>query len=186
MVATLPPQQERLQTYEDYARLPEGAAYQLIEGEIVEMTAPTPQHQRILRRIFNPLTTFVEQEELGETFCSPIDVYLSETNTPQPDIVFIATENLHIIGEKYIDGAPDLVVEVLSPSTAYYDLWRKKQIYEAAGVKEYWLVDPIERRIEVHANEDGHFTLFHRVESDGAIQSKLLPQLKLDATTIFA
>ena len=88
------------------------------------------------------LTEYVEKNDLGEVFYSPIDVYFDEEDVFQPDIVFISKARLDIIGEIKIEGPPDLIIEILSPSTAYYDLGRKYEVYERSGVKEYWVVHP--------------------------------------------
>ena len=121
----------------------------------------------------------------GRVFAAPIDVYLGPRNTPQPDVIFIARERLHIVGDKKIEGAPDIVIEVLSPGTAYYDLRKKKRVYEAAGVAEYWIVDLLEKSIEVFALENNAYALFHRVEIEGGVKSKVLPQLALDLKSVF-
>ncbi len=197
MVATLspPPQinlkpngtkSAGLKTYEDYAQLPEGAKYQLIDGEIIEMTAPTVLHQSVSIELGTALKNYVRANGLGRVFYAPIDVYLSETDTPQPDLIFIAKANLDIIGEQKIEGAPDLVVEILSPSTAYLDLKKKKRLYEKSGVREYWIVDPLEKSIEVFVHEDGQFQLFGRAEGQENLRSKLLPELALEMTALFA
>lgn len=132
-------------TYEDYEKLPEGAPYQLIGGELIMTPSPVPYHQIILRRIGFELVKFVEERRLGEVIYAPMDVYLSKTETYQPDIIFISNERLNIIGEKKIEAAPDLVMEILLESTAYYDLRHKKRVYESSGVKEYWIIDPMEK-----------------------------------------
>ncbi len=181
----MPSLEKKTYTYEDYAQLPEGAPYQLIDGELIFTPSRTPRHQRILRNLSVALDLFVEEHELGDIFIGPIDVYLSETDTPQPDILFIANARLGIIGEKYVDGAPDLVMEILSPSTAYYDLKKKKYLYEASGVKEYWIVDPEAQEIEVYALAEGQFDLFERVAGQGTITSKLLPGFSVDLADVF-
>ncbi len=172
-------------TYEDYAQLPEGAPYQLIGGELVMSPSPTSTHQRILRKLTRALDGFVEENSLGEILFAPMDVYFSETDTPQPDLIFISKERLDIIGEQRIEGAPDLIMEILSPSTAYYDLKDKKRLYEASGVKEYWIVDPMAREIEVYELVDGRYALFGRQERQGALTSKLLRGFSVDLTDIF-
>ena len=177
--------EKKTYTYEDYAQLPEGAPYQLIGGELVMSPAPTPRHQRISRKLNRALDRFVEDHDLGEVFYAPIDVYLSEIDTPQPDILFIAKARLDIIGEKYIEDAPDLIMEILSPSTAYYDLKKKKGLYEASGVKEYWIVDPEVREIEVYALVEGRFELFGREAGQGTITSKLLAGFSVDLADVF-
>ncbi|HDD05196.1 MAG TPA: Uma2 family endonuclease [Candidatus Aenigmarchaeota archaeon] len=139
---TIPIPKKKRYTYEDYAKLPEGAPYQLIGGELVMVPSPTPYHQRVSRKLVFLLTEYVEKNDLGEVFYSPIDVYFDEEDVFQPDIVFISKARLDIIGEIKIEGPPDLIIEILSPSTAYYDLGRKYEVYERSGVKEYWVVHP--------------------------------------------
>ncbi len=147
--------------------------------------SPTPTHQRILRSLVVALHLFVEEHDSGELLFAPMDVYLSEIDTPQPDILFIAKARLDIIGEKYIEDAPDLIVEILSPSTAYYDLKKKKRLYEASGVKEYWIVDPEAREIEIYALVEGRFELFGREAGQGTITSKLLAGFSVDLADVF-
>ncbi|CAD7772607.1 MAG: Putative restriction endonuclease [Candidatus Methanoperedenaceae archaeon GB50] len=122
-------------TYEDYAKLPEGAPYQLIGGELIMTPTPTPYHQIVSRKIVPLLVQHVEKNDLGEVFYSPIDVYLTEEDTFQPDIIFISKERFNIIGETKIESAPDLIIELLSPATAYYDLGRKYEVYEKKWCK---------------------------------------------------
>ena len=109
-------------TYEDYAKLPEGAPYQLINGKLIMTPAPAIYHQKLIGRIFIELAQYVNKNSLGEVILSPVDVYLSDTETYQPDIIFVSTNQLSIIGEQKVEGAPDLIIEVLSPNNAYYDL----------------------------------------------------------------
>ena len=147
--------------------------------------SPTPTHQRILRSLVVALHLFVEEHDSGELLFAPMDVYLSEIDTPQPDILFIAKARLDIIGEKYIEDAPDLIMEILSPSTAYYDLKKKKRLYEASGVKEYWIVDPEDQEIEIYALVEGRFELFGREAGQGTITSKLLAGFSVDLADVF-
>jgi Uma2 family endonuclease len=172
-------------TYEDYAKLPEGAPYQLIGGELVMTPSPVPYHQIILRRIGFELVKFVEERKYGEVIYAPMDVYLSETETYQPDIIFISNERVNIIGDKKIEAAPDLVIEILSESTAYYDLKHKKRVYEKSGVKEYWIVDPMEKSIEVYENTETGFKLFSNAIQTGKISSKLLEGLEIELEKVF-
>jgi Uma2 family endonuclease len=132
----------------DYFNLPEGSPYQLIEGELIMTPSPNTYHQAISRNLELVIFDHVEKNELGFAFDAPIDVYLDDNNAYQPDIIFISKENKSIIKEKGILGAPDLVIEILSPSTAYYDIKTKKIVYEKTGVKEYIIIDPINKTIE--------------------------------------
>lgn len=172
-------------TYEDYRKLPEGAPYQLIDGKLLMSPVPTTYHQRILRRLSRIVGDYVEQHQLGEILFAPVDVYLSATETYQPDIVFIAQERLTIIAMEKIEGAPDLVVEVLSPTNVDYDLRHKTKVYEQFGVREYWIVDPMEKSVELYANENQQFKLAERVMADGVLNSKLLAGLAIRLSAIF-
>jgi Uma2 family endonuclease len=124
---------KKLYIYEDYAKLSEVSSYQLIGGELIITPSPVPYHQIILRRIGFELVKFVEDRKCGEVLYAPMDVYLSDTETYQPDIIFISNERLNIIGEKKIEAAPDLVIEILSESTAYYDLKQKRRSMKRQG-----------------------------------------------------
>ncbi|HLC16333.1 MAG TPA: Uma2 family endonuclease [Thermodesulfovibrionia bacterium] len=172
-------------TYADYEKLPEGAPYQLIGGKLVMSPSPVTFHQRISRRIEFELVKFVEDRGLGEVFYAPIDVCLSDIDTYQPDIIFIAKERGYIIGQKNIEGAPDLVIEILSPSTECYDLRDKKAVYEKKGVKEYWIVDPSDKCIEVYENSGYGFKLIEKACCDGQIYSRLLHGFYVSLSEVF-
>ncbi len=160
--------------HEVYKSLPEGTRVQLIEDNLVMSPAPLDRHQKVLGKLYRLIGNFVEEHELGETRISPYDVYLDTKNAFQPDLVFIAKANVHLIQEDGLHGAPDLALEVLSPSKPDYDLTSKKSVYERNGVKEYWIVDP-------KTNETIGFELFNGSfqtipSSTGVIASKLLQQ----------
>ncbi len=176
---------EKLKTYDDYAKMPEGTSCQLIAGEIIMTPAPGLFHQDILGIIFFELRQFVHQSKLGKVFVAPTDVYFNEHDTFQPDIVFVSTERKHILKDERIEGAPDLVVEILSPSTGYYDLAKKKDVYEQSGVNEYWIVDPTLQSIEVLTNQNGAFGTFAKAKKSGTVSSKLLPGFQVELVSIF-
>ena len=138
-------------TYEDYLKTPDDERYELIEGELLMTPSPIPKHQRISRELEFEIIKFVKANDLGEVFYAPCDVYLDNENVVQPDILFISKERLNIIGEKNIQGAPDLAIEIISESTAYRDLVQKKKLYAKFGVKEYWIVIPGEESIEIYS-----------------------------------
>jgi Uma2 family endonuclease len=139
-------------TYEDYVLLPEDRRYEIVDGELFLTPAPTPYHQTVAMRLGFLLHAFVEREHRGQAFIAPCDVVLSRFDVLQPDIFFISAERVSIIGEKYIREAPDLVVEVLSPSTADRDEVAKARQYAKFGVGEMWIADPKARTIEVFVN----------------------------------
>jgi Uma2 family endonuclease len=177
--------EEKLKTYDDYAKLQEGASYQLIAGEIIMSPAPDLNHQAISRTLFLQLSAFVFGNSLGELFYAPTDVYFNEHDTVQPDILFVSTERNHILKTERIEGAPDLVVEILSPSTGYYDLAKKKDVYEQYGVKEYWIVDPTLQSIEVLTHQNGNFITLAKAKNIGVVASKVLTGFQVDVTSLF-
>lgn len=127
---------------EVYKSLPEGTHIQLIEDNLVMSPAPLDRHQKTLGILSRLIGNFIDEGNLGEIRFAPYDVYLDAKNAFQPDLVFIAKENVHLIQEDGLHGTPDLVLEVLSPSNLNYDMTNKKDVYERNGVKEYWMVDP--------------------------------------------
>lgn len=145
-------------TYADYCQLPDDRRYELIDGEFYEMApAPSSVHQRTVLKLARLLADWVEQQGLGEVFIAPFDVLFSLWDTLQPDILFVAAGRQSIITPRACEGAPDLVVEVLSPSTSRRDLVLKRERYARFGVREYWLVDPAARSIELLTLQDGVF-----------------------------
>ena len=151
--------------------------------------ATNTYHQRISKKLEWYLLK-LEEKGLGEVLYSPIDVNFSETETYQPDLVFIIKERLNIIGEQKIEGAPDLIMEILSPATAYYDLKVKMHVYEKSGVKEYWVVDPMEKSIEIYENKDGTFLLADKAFSEKSkekdkVSSRLFSSLMISLEAIY-
>jgi Uma2 family endonuclease len=172
-------------TVKDYIELPEGPPYyQLIEGELIMSPAPSYSHQRTVGRVFLKLSGLLEEKGLGEVLISPIDVYLDEKNVFQPDIVVLLKECKAKVEEKGIFGSPDVVVEILSPSTAYYDLIVKKEVYERAGVKEYWLLDPNRKTFEIYKNTEEGFKLTSQAKEKGNVISEILG-LEIDLKDIY-
>jgi Uma2 family endonuclease len=176
--------QKAVYTYEDYARLPEGAPYQLIGGKLIKTPAPSPHHQRIAVKVLTKLAMLLTENPVGEVFHAPIDVYFEETETYQPDLIFIAKDRLHLVEEERIKGAPDLVVEILSPSTAYYDLRKKFKISDKHGVREYWVVDPEAKSLTRYEHKEGRLILAEEVEERGRVRSNVIPGFELDAESL--
>jgi Uma2 family endonuclease len=133
---------------------------QLIHGKLTLSPAPSPQHQRISRNLFQILIQHTLN--FGEVFYSPIDLILSESIVLQPDLVFISNKKKEIITNRGIEGVPDLIVEVLSPSNSYIDRVTKKEIYAAHGIPELWLVDPQSKQLEIYLpNVKEPYTVFN-------------------------
>jgi Uma2 family endonuclease len=178
--------EKKVYTYEDYLKLPDdGNRYEILNGELIMTAAPYIPHQRICGKLFIELTNFITKNNIGEVFIAPCDVFFDEKNVYQPDIIFISSENKNIIIEANIKGSPDLLIEIISPSTAYYDLFEKKEIYEKFGVKEYWIIDPQKHWIEIYTLKQNKYSLFSRIEKKGKIKSSLLKKLDIDASKLF-
>jgi Uma2 family endonuclease len=125
-------------------------------------------------------------EALGEVYFAPLDVVLSDENVLQPELMFISRERIGIIEENNIQGAPDLVIEILSPSTADKDRVLKKNIYARFGVREYWIVDPDARSIEVYVARDAGLELVRCYPEGTSVSSTVLTDLHLDVSPVFA
>ena len=145
-------------TYADYAALPDdGNRYEIIAGVLYMTPAPGTGHQSVSARLVTFLVTHVEFAGLGRVFAAPVDVELAPDTVVQPDIVVILSANLDRITPSRIIGAPDLVVEILSPGTAGYDRREKQDAYARAGVGEYWIVDPGAQTVELLTLDQGGY-----------------------------
>ena len=171
-------------TYEDYLLLPEdGRRHEIIDGEHYVTPAPLFRHQQIALSLAYAFRTHLAPSRAGVVIVAPFDVVLSESDVVQPDVMFVRTERRHIIRPKNIDGAPDLVIEILSESSRQRDLTIKRKLYESAGVAEYWLVDPDDERVTIYRREAG--TFLPRDAGD-VITTPLLPGFTLPRADVFA
>jgi Uma2 family endonuclease len=127
--------------------LPEGTLCQIVNDKLVMSPAPKISHQSVLGKIYFEISKFLEIDKRGLAFIAPFDVYFDKENILQPDLAFVANQNLHLLEDKGLVGVPDIVVEILSPSTAHIDLGDKREIYEQHGVKEYFIVDPNNKKV---------------------------------------
>lgn len=173
-------------TYEDYLRLPDDERYQVFNGVLTREPSPRPYHQTIAGELVEALRRFVKERQLGIVLSAPIDVVLSDDNVLQPDILFISRQRLEIVQDLCIRGAPDLVVEVLSPSTARRDRTLKTEIYARFGVKECWLADPDRKTVEVLVASASGFVPTAVYRAGDTLHSPLLPHLAIDLGPVFA
>jgi Uma2 family endonuclease len=174
-------------TYRDYLlTADDGKRRELIEGEFYVTPAPTPKHQLALQELFVALRSFVRERDLGEVFVSPIDIVLSNHDVVQPDILFIEKSRLSIVKETHIAAAPDLVVEVVSPSTADHDRERKRRLYLKYGVREYWIADPDAGTIEVLVAGRDDFETRRVFGSGTELTSPLLPGFSFQVDDLLA
>lgn len=177
---------ERLYTYEDYLKIDDDNQYELIGGKLILVPAPKTFHQELVGELYSAIKEYVRNNNLGKVLIAPVDVLLSETEKPQPDIMFISKERLDIITEMNVQGAPDLVVEILSPSTGKYDRTAKSKMYYKHGVKEYWIVDPDHKTIEIFIPAEKNWNLFQSYDDKDTLTSPLLTGLEIQLRDIFS
>ncbi len=147
-------------TYQDYCRIPEdGQRHEILDGEHHVSPAPRTEHQLVLGRLHAQLFAATEGSSLGRVFMAPTDLQLSEVDIVQPDLMVILQKNRHIITPSKVKGIPDLVIEILSPSTSSHDRKAKKERYRIAGVPEYLMVDPEEHVVEQYLLEGDAYRL---------------------------
>lgn len=172
-------------TYAGYLRIEDAKRYEVYEGFLAMVPAPSTEHQRISSEIEFNLKRFVKENDLGDIFHAPTDVVLAEDIVLQPDILYISRDRLDIIKTQAVMGPPDLVIEIASPSTAFYDTVKKREIYQRYGVNEFWLVFPEEKAIEVMTLEDGGYVEFSVAKGESIITSKVLKGFEVDLKEIF-
>lgn len=173
-------------TYNDYLRLDDDTRYEIIEGALEVVPAPTLEHQGIVGELYTAFRSYVFEHACGKVYVSPVDIVLSDRNIVQPDVVFVAAARAEILHPRAIMGAPDLAVEIISPSSTSRDRVVKRKLYERFGVKEYWLVDPASRSIEVCALEAQGYRLVAHATVSGTVSSLILPGFLIDITQVFS
>lgn len=167
-------------TYADYCVLPQDFnRHEIIEGDHVVTPSPTTRHQRVLTKLTSLLIVHVETHGLGVVLAAPMDVLLAPTSVVQPDLLFISQGRLSIIKEANIQGAPDLVVEVLSPSTAAIDRGGKMALYARYGVAHYWIVDARHLSLETYEIREGEYELTSQFKKDEPVKVRLFPDLTI-------
>ena len=173
-------------TYADYKQLPDdGWRYEVIEGELYLSPAPRPKHQESAGNLGSRMLLYVQERGLGKVYFAPIDVILPGYASPvQPDVLFIARERLDIVKEDFIEGPPDLIVEILSPSNWLTDRRTKFRIYAQAGVREYWIVDTDARTVEVFVLRGSSFALAGKFGSGETLRSEVVTGFEIGVDEI--
>ena len=172
-------------TCEDYLNTPEDKRYELLDGELVTIPTPGELHQRISAQLGWRLVQFASENSLGRVYNAPFDVVLSDMDVVQPDLLFVSNARGHIITPENIQGAPDLVIEILSPSTATRDRTFKRTLYARHGVKEYWMVDTTAKDITVLLLGDRGFEVVDIYGEGEALTSPALQGFTLNLADIF-
>ncbi len=172
-------------TYEDYRKTPEDERYELIDGELIMAAAPNTAHQTTQTKLGWRMASTVETEGLGYVFFTPCDVVLSEHTTLQPDLIFVSNENAGIITDANIQGAPDMVVEIISPSSTGRDWTTKRDLYARYGIKEYWLIDPINRTLWIMRLRDGYLELAGTYREGDTVTASTIKGFSVNLSDIF-
>jgi Uma2 family endonuclease len=176
-------------TYDDFLSFPDdGRRHELIDGEHYVTPSPNTRHQRISRRLLLALGRFLETHPLGEVFDAPYDVVLSDFDVVEPDLIYVAAAQSDVITDEHIRGTPTLVIEILSPGTRKTDEQTKRRLFERAGVREYWVVDPELDVIKIYRRSDqGSFPRVAELSREVAddLTTPLLPGFSLPFDTLF-
>lgn len=172
-------------TYHDYCLPPDdGKRYEIIDGDLYMTPASLTRHQVLVGRLLQMFMNYLDQHPIGQVLTAPCDVVLSDVGVVQPDLLLVLNHGKARITERNIQGPPDLLVEILSPSTASRDRDLKRKRYEYYGVCEYWLVDPAEKTIDILALTNATFVEVGKGTIHTTIASSLLPDLPLDLTKL--
>ena len=175
-------------TYEDYLLFPDdGKRHELIDGEHYVTPSPKTKHQRVTVKLTFLLEQHIRGTRAGHLFVAPMDVLLSETDIVEPDLLFVSAARSSIITEPNIQGAPDLVVEILSERTRKTDEITKRKLYERFGVTEYWVVDPVLESVKVYRLSDRRYVRAAELstEAGDTLSTPLLPELRIPLAEIF-
>ena len=173
-------------TVEDYRSVPEGGPrYELIEGQMIMAPAPNRLHQKISRNLQFLIMRYLEEHPIGAIYNAPFDVELNEFNVFQPDLVYVRLERASVFTDQGVTGAPDLVVEVLSPKTLKYDLGPKREVYARSGVSELWVIDPEARKLSIYYLQQDNQNPAYAVSEDAFWESALFPGLRLSLREVF-
>ena len=172
-------------TYQDYANLDGDERYELLDGELILVASPNRDHQSVSVRLLTRMYSFVEESDLGWVYSAPFDVLFTDTDVAQPDILFISREREHILTHANVQGAPDLIVEILSPSSSTRDWRAKRELYASHDVREYWIVDPTNRIVSILLLQDGVLEIEQTHTEDETATSTVLEGFSVSLDTIF-
>jgi Uma2 family endonuclease len=167
-------------TYDDYCLLPnDGKRYEIIDGELFVTPSPRTAHQKVVTNLCYYLADFIKKEGLGEVYVAPFDVVFSRFDIVEPDLLYISKARATVLTENNVQGAPDLVVEVLSELTADIDRTTKLKLYARFGVREYWIIAPVICSAEIYRQEKASFELAATLHSEDSLTSPLFPGFNL-------
>jgi Uma2 family endonuclease len=181
-----PPAGKIVLTYEDYCALPDdGRRHEILDGELYMTPSPSRSHQRFAINLAVVLHAYVRECNAGEVFIAPFDVILAKTTVVVPDLSFVSRERLGIVTDRGVEGAPDLVVEILSPDSARRDRVDKAQLYARHGVSHYWLVDPDAKTFEAFELDEGRYYLKANLTGDAIFTPSMFPGLTISLRSLW-
>ena len=173
-------------TYQDYASMEGDERYELLDGELILVASPNMDHQTVSLRMVVRMNAFVEENDLGRVFHAPFDVLFTDTDVAQPDLLFVSKERESILTPANIQGAPDLIVEILSPSSSRRDWHNKRELYARHDVTEYWIIDPANRIVSVMSLRDGVLEIDQTCTVGDAAASAVLDGFSVSLEEIFS
>lgn len=174
-------------TEKDYMLLEEGAPFQLINYDLIMSPSPNSKHQLISMKLSLLIGNFlIKTENQGLLLAAPMDVKLDDGNIFQPDLIYVTAERKEKLLKDRIEGAPDLIIEILSPSNGYYDLRQKKDIYEKYGVAEYIIIDPLQLSVEIYVLKEALYILDQKVKQPETFHSTVLNGFSVELKELFA
>ena len=176
-------------TYEDFLNFPDdGKRHEIIDGAHYVTPSPNTKHQMVCTNLTAMLWTYLKNHPLGVVFVAPFDVVFSDFSVVEPDLLYISRERGGILTDKHVRGAPDLVVEILSPGTRETDEVTKRKLYERFGVREYWIVDPELETIKVYRRVEAAFPRMAELGADSgdALTTPLLPEFSIPLLDVFS
>lgn len=176
----------RFLTADDLASLPDdGNRYEIIGGQLLLSPSPNSRHQKVSFKLTGALDTYLTNSQSGEGFSAPMDVRLSPDDVVQPDLLVVLRGRAEIVQDRGIMGAPDLVIEILSPSSIETDFLRKSKLYERYGVREYWIVNPESETVSVQTLDGDRFVLAGEFGRNDTLTSTVLDGFALELSIIF-
>ena len=171
---------------DDYWHLPEdGKRYEILDGGLNVIASPSLRHQRASRRLQWHLMSCLEERGLGEVFNAPLAVILDDHSVVEPDLLYVSKERSHILADRGIEGAPDLVIEILSPSSRRTDAHTKSKLYARTGVRHYWIADPELDRLELYRLAESEYEHVATFESPAIVLPEDFPGLRIPLDDVF-
>ncbi len=175
-------------TYEDFLNFPnDGKRHEIIDGDHYVTPSPNTKHQTVSFNLTVLVGTYLQHHPIGAVFTAPFDVVFSDLSVVEPDLLYISRERANILTDQHVRGAPDLVVEILSPGTRKTDEVTKRKLYERFDVQEYWVIDPELETIKVYRRGDGGFVRAAELaaEAGDIVTTPLLPECSISLAELF-